>query len=157
LAGASVKVLRPMLVWFLIVGLFSAYGYLYWGQPHATDGPWPTSARIEMALAGILSWGGLGVGVGTCAVSAWILLARVNSRRLERGWAILIFAAVCALSVPLPLLVALLSTALPEGIRPFEGSGGFLLVFPYFMFWISVAAFAVFVPCAVLFPSFKGP
>ncbi len=151
------KVLRPILLWFLIVGAFSAYGYLYWGGLRATEGPRPTSTKMEQALAGVLSWGGLGVGVGTCVASAWLLLLKVNSRRLARGWSILMFAAVCTLSVPLPLLTALLFAALlPQRMQPFRGSGAyFLFVFPYYMFWISAIAFAVFVPCAVLGPRFK--
>jgi hypothetical protein len=149
-----VKALLALLVWLVIVGGFSIYGY-NWGKadPLGWEASVP-SLRLEDALRGILSWGGLGVGIATCFVAAWLLILTVRAQRFHGGWAVAAFILVCTASVYLPVLVMTLPESfglLPNDVRPFHGMSGLIIVgMLYRMFWTAILAVLLFIPCVFI-------
>jgi len=141
------KVLRNVGSWFAIVGIWLVLGCLIEARGHLPH--WHSRYELEFALYWILSWGGLGAGVGTCAVAAWFILSEVWGRRLAWGWAVVGFAAVCLASVVLPVIVMSLPQILGwKDVHPFSKLAGlqFLGVCSW-MLIAAVAAFGIFIPC----------
>jgi hypothetical protein len=125
------------------VAAFSVFGYLLEGRRPDLS---PGYAKRLFALRGILSWGGLGVGIATCVTGAWLLREGLKSGHLARGWAVTIYAIVCAASIVLPALVM----SVPELLggpsqAAFSGEAGWtVLGVLFFMFIAAVLAFFLF-------------
>jgi TRAP-type C4-dicarboxylate transport system permease large subunit len=101
-----------LVAWLAIVAAFAAYGY----QGYLSNRT-PGTFYLRRAVESTVACGALGIGVATCVAAGWVVIRNVRSRRLARGWAVLILAASSMISIVLPLLVLAVATAvpLPEG------------------------------------------
>jgi MFS family permease len=126
----------------------------FYGYTH--DGPFYTNLRFEPAVG----FTAIGVGSASCIVAGLVLISRVRSRRLVRGWAVVLLIVSSLLATILPhfLVRAVLVSTRPvwrepieeslKGVHLFQGEHGWwLFIAPYYAFWIALVAFIVFVIC----------
>ncbi len=152
------RALRLILLWLATVILFALFGWFtdepYSGYTH--DGPFYTDLRFETAVG----FAAIGVGIASCLVVGLRVIAGVRSRRLSRGWAALLVLVSSVIATVLPAVVV---RAVQFGTRPvwrepiaesltgvhlFQGEHGWwLLVAPYYAFWMALLAFITFVVC----------
>jgi hypothetical protein len=103
--------IKLSLLWLAVLAAFGAYGFLGEGQ---SDGrTYGTEFDLRGALQGMLIFGALGLAVATCLTTGILLLAKVRRSRLEKGWAILLLAAM---PVPCALLTFLILQTLRAAI-----------------------------------------
>ncbi|MBI2947567.1 MAG: hypothetical protein HYY23_07965 [Verrucomicrobia bacterium] len=132
------------MVWIGIVGAFSVFGYLMGARAPES---WTASGKRLFALREVLSWGGLGTGIATCASAALLIRAGVKSGHLARHWAIVTYGIVCVASTALPMLVMSFPKAV-GGRDVFAGESGWaVLGVISVMLIVAVIAFVVFIPC----------
>lgn len=89
-AQSRVRRFRPVIVWLVILAAFAAYGYLIKGQTDQIG--LSEDFYRDLAIRGTITWAAPGVGVATCVTLGWLILAKVRSRHLKKGWAILFLA-----------------------------------------------------------------
>ena len=152
------RAFRLSLLWLATVIAFGLYGWCtdepYSGYTY--DGPFYTDLRFETAVG----FAAIGVGIASCIVTGLIVITGVRSRRLARGWAVLLIFGASVLATLLPALVI---RALQAGTRPvwrepieeslkgvhlFQGEHGlWMIIAPFDAFLIALFAFIVFSIC----------
>ena len=127
-----------------IVGVFSVFGCLMGAKAPES---WTVSGQRLFALRELLSWGGLGAGIATCASAAWLIRAGVKSGHLATPWALVIYGVVCVASAALPMIVMRFPKAV-GGRDVFAGESGWaVLGVVSVMLIVAVIAFVLFIPC----------
>jgi hypothetical protein len=150
--------LRLIALWFATVLLFGLYGWSSAETPevYKPDGPFYTNLRFEPAVG----FAAVGVGSASCLLIGILVIGEVRSRRLARGWSIVVLVESLVLATILPAAVV---WVIQLGTRPvwrepimeslksvhlFQGEGGWwLFIAPTYAFWIALFTFATFIVC----------
>ena len=140
-------------IWFVIFGAFSIYGYLHEVSICIDSGS--EIYRLESAIKGFLSWGGLGIGLANCSSCAWLLLALVESRKLKVIWAVIINLIICTVSIAIPpfLMLSTQSKWSSMGLEPFPGEDAltYLIGISSIMLFVGASIAVLFIPCVIMF------
>ena len=93
----------------------------------------------------------IGIATATYLIGGLVAISKVRSGRFSRGLAVVVLLGLAILTMILPvpiLLSAITAGASLQGVHLFQGEGGLgIFLTPVFMFWLDLAAFAVFLPC----------
>ena len=148
------RALRFILLWLATVTIFALYGWFshepYSGYTH--HGPFYSDLRFETGVG----FAAIGVGAASYVVTGLILVGGVRSHRLSRGWAALLLLASGGAAMILPwLIVSVIMRATQDSagdygaeIHLFQGEHGWwLLLAPFYTFWIVLCALIVFLVC----------